>query len=149
MSGLNDDLVRFVAAQDQGGTYVQALSELRRGRKESHWIWYVFPQIEGLGLSELSRRYAVASLAQARDYLTHPVLGSRLEEVSLALLAVQDRSIEEIFGPIDAQKVRSSMTLFLRASPSRGPYQDVIDVYFDGVPDAATDKLLAAGRRSP
>jgi len=144
MTDHDDGLARFVAAQDRAGTYEHALAELRRGRKQSHWIWYVFPQLDGLGHSDMSRHYALSSLAEARDYLAHPVLGPRLEEASRALLGVQGHSIQEILGPIDAQKVHSSMTLFLRAGPMDAPYQQVLDVYFGGEPDAGTERLLAA-----
>jgi uncharacterized protein (DUF1810 family) len=136
------NLQRFVDAQDSGGTYRQALAELRQGRKTSHWMWFVFPQIAGLGQSEMSRRYAVASLAEARAYLDHPVLGPRLVECCQALLAHHDRSAEEILGGIDAIKLRSSMTLFARADPQAEVFQQLLDRYFEGEADAATDARL-------
>lgn len=145
MSESDDGLARFVAAQDRTDTYVQALAELHLGRKRSHWIWYVFPQLDGLGHSDLSQRYALASLAQARAYLAHPVLGPRLEEASRALLGIENRTITEIMGPVDAQKLRSCMTLFLRAGTQDGVYREVLDAYFDGEADDATDAILAAG----
>src|SRR6478672_86669 len=111
------DLERFVRAQDSGGTYQRALTELRRGRKTSHWIWFIFPQIAGLGRSAMSVWYAIASLDEARDYLAHPVLGARLRECAGLLLAVEGRTADEILGGIDVVKVRSSMTLFHRADP--------------------------------
>ena len=110
-----DPLERFLAAQDRTGTYERALAELRAGRKSSHWMWFVFPQLAGLGESEMSRRYAIASLEEAREYLAHPVLGARLRECVEALLAAPGAA-EEILGPVDALKLRSSMTLFLRAA---------------------------------
>jgi uncharacterized protein (DUF1810 family) len=130
------DLQRFIDAQD--GTYGQATAELRRGRKTSHWIWFVFPQITGLGHSETSRRYAITSLAEARAYLAHPVLGNRLVECASILTGLAGPTAEEILGAIDAQKLRSSMTLFRRADPARKVFADVLSQYFDGAADAAT-----------
>src|SRR5580704_2338938 len=107
------DLERFVAAQDAGGTYETALAELRRGRKTGHWIWFVFPQIAGLGSSPTSRRYAIASLDEARAYVVDPVLGARLRECAAAMLAHTGETANTILGGIDALKLRSSMTLFM------------------------------------
>ena len=111
------DLGRFVAAQDAGGTYDRAAAELRRGLKTGHWMWFVFPQIAGLGQSPASRTYAISSLEEARAYLRHPVLGLRLAECARILTEVRGRTAEQIFGALDAQKLRSSMTLFWRAAP--------------------------------
>ncbi len=138
------NLARFVEAQDAGATYDQALDELRRGRKTSHWIWFVFPQIAGLGQSPMSRRYAIASLDEARAYLRHPVLGARLLECERVVAAASASSAAAIFGGIDALKLHSSTTLFLRADPHQPVFQQVLDRYFGGEPDAATDRLLAA-----
>ena len=138
------DLDRFVRAQAQGGTYDAALTELRAGHKRSHWMWFVFPQIVGLGQSPTSRMYAIASLEEARAYLAHPVLGPRLLECAQALLGLTGVSAEHVFGGIDAVKLRSSMTLFMRAQPSQPLFADVLERYFDGRPDAATDRLLEA-----
>jgi uncharacterized protein (DUF1810 family) len=135
-------LERFVAAQNAGGTYGRALAELRRGLKTSHWMWFVFPQIAGLGQSPTSRRYAISSLDEARACLEHPVLGPRLLECAGAVNATQGRSAAQIFGAVDAQKLRSSMTLFLRASPDEPLFQQVLDRYFDGVADSATDQRI-------
>jgi len=135
-------LERFVAAQNAGGTYEHALAELRRGLKTSHWMWFVFPQIAGLGQSPTSRRYAISSLDEARAYLEHPVLGPRMLECAGAVSATQGRSAAQIFGAVDARKLRSSMTLFLRASPAEPVFQRVLDRYFDGVADAATDQRI-------
>jgi uncharacterized protein (DUF1810 family) len=135
-------LQRFVDAQERGGTYARALAELRQGRKTSHWMWFVFPQIAGLGQSEMSQRYAIASLEEARAYLDHPVLGPRLVECCEALLSHQGPSAEQILGGIDAIKLRSSMTLFARADPEARIFQQVLDRYFDGEADAATERLL-------
>jgi len=136
------DLERFVVAQDRGGTYEQALTELRAGRKTSHWIWFVFPQIAGLGSSPMAQRYAIASLDEARAYLGHPVLGARLREAAAALTALGSHSAEEVMGGIDAIKLRSSMTLFHRADPDDPLFADVLAQYFGGVPDDATDSRL-------
>ena len=111
------DLERFVDAQDANDTYDRVLDELGRGRKSSHWMWYIFPQIAGLGYSATSRRYAIASLDEAKAYLEHPVLGPRLKECAGLVAQTQGRSALQIFGDTDAQKLHSSMTLFLRAAP--------------------------------
>jgi uncharacterized protein (DUF1810 family) len=137
------DLDRFVRAQDDGRTYERALRELRLGRKTSHWMWFVFPQIAGLGRSGMAERYAIGSLAEARAYLAHPVLGPRLlESVAAVAEAPEGSTAESVFGGIDAVKLRSSVTLFLRADPRRSGFERVLDRYFDGVPDVATDRLL-------
>jgi uncharacterized protein (DUF1810 family) len=113
------DLERFVTAQNAGGTYRRALTELREGSKNSHWMWFVFPQIAGLGHSAMSRKYAVSALAEARDYLRHPVLGPRLIVAAESVAGLQGLTAEQIFGSIDARKLHSSMTLFLRAARRR------------------------------
>jgi uncharacterized protein (DUF1810 family) len=135
-------LGRFVEAQDAGGTYPQALRELRAGRKTSHWMWFVFPQVAGLGHSSMAQAYAISSLQQARDYLAHPVLGPRLRACTAAVLTHTDRSAEQIFGGIDALKLRSSMTLFARADPGDPAFQAVLDAFYGGEPDPRTDALL-------
>ncbi len=139
------NLDRFVTAQDAGeppGTYQRALDELRAGFKSSHWMWFVFPQIAGLGHSPTSRRYAISSLAEAAAYLEHPVLGPRLRESVRILASLKGRSADQIFGGIDAMKLRSSMTLFHRAAPDEPLFGQVLTRYFDGIPDHATDALL-------
>jgi len=133
------NLERFAAAQDAGGTYQQAVAELRRGRKTSHWMWFVFPQIAGLGYSATSRMFAISSLEEARAYLAHPVLGPRLVECATIVAQTQGRTAEQIFGGIDAQKLRSCATLFLRADPGQPVFGQVLARYFDGRPDPATD----------
>lgn len=130
-------LDRFVRAQDDAGTYTRALSELRAGRKTSHWMWFVFPQLEGLGRSGMAQHYAISSLGEAREYLAHPVLGERLREAATVAVAA-----DADFGGIDTIKLRSSMTLFLRAEPAEPLFQRVLDHYFGGVADARTDELL-------
>ena len=137
------NLERFVTAQDLHGTYDDAVTELRNGRKTSHWMWFVFPQIAGLGRSPVARQYAISSLDEARAYLRHPVLGPRLAECAAILAQAAGRSAEQIFGGLDALKLRSSMTLFLRAAPATEPvYGQVLSQYFGGIPDPATDELL-------
>jgi uncharacterized protein (DUF1810 family)/organic hydroperoxide reductase OsmC/OhrA len=138
------DLGRFVAAQDAGGSYDRAIAELRGGRKASHWMWFVFPQIAGLGQSQTSRTFAISTLDEARAYLRHPVLGPRLAECARILAQAQGRSAGQIFGGLDAQKLRSSMTLFLRAAPAEPLFGQVLGQYFNALPDPATDQLLTA-----
>ena len=136
------DLDRFVTAQDDQGTYARALAELRRGNKTGHWMWFIFPQIAGLGLSAMSQRYALSGIAEARAYLRHPVLGPRLRECATVLADTPGRTAEQILGGIDAVKLRSCATLFLRADPSETVFQRVLDEYFGGETDGATDRLL-------
>jgi uncharacterized protein (DUF1810 family) len=140
------DLERFVTAQDAGGTYAGAVAELRAGRKLGHWMWFVFPQVAGLGRSEMSRRYGISSIEEARAYLAHPTLRERIEECARALMEVNGSSAAEILGPVDAAKLRSSMTLFARAAPDDRLFRDVLDRYFDGVADEATDDRLRPSR---
>jgi uncharacterized protein (DUF1810 family) len=136
-------LDRFVSAQDAGGTYQQAVAELGAGRKVSHWMWFIFPQIAGLGFSATSRRYAVASLAEATAYLAHPVLGPRLVECARIVAGTEGRTAAEIFGEVDALKLRSSMTLFMAAAPEEPVFLEVLERYFGGQPDEATLERLA------
>jgi uncharacterized protein (DUF1810 family) len=136
-------LQRFVAAQDADGTFDQAVAELRSGHKVSHWMWFVFPQIAGLGRSAMARQFAISSLDEAQAYLRHPVLGPRLTAAAQVLTAVAGRSAEQILGGLDAQKLRSSITLFHRADPAEPVFAQVLSQYFDGQPDPATDRLLA------
>ena len=140
MGAMPFDLERFVAAQE--GVYEGALRELRQGRKTGHWIWFIFPQLAGLGRSEMSRFYGIESLAEARAYLDHPVLGARLRECVGAVLATSGRTAEEIFGSLDAMKVRSSMTLFHRAAPEVPLFREMLDRFYAGFTDDATDTLL-------
>ena len=137
------DLARFVSAQS-GATYERALSELRSGRKTSHWMWFVFPQIAGLGRSEVAKLYAISSLAEARAYVRHPVLGPRLVECAQALMELQTSDPEQVMGGIDAMKLRSSMTLFVHAAPDEPVFRRVLEKYFGGETDSATEQLLSA-----
>jgi uncharacterized protein (DUF1810 family) len=134
------DLARFVEAQSRD--YAQALVEVRAGRKRSHWMWYVFPQFDGLGFSATSRHFAIKSLAEARDYLQHPTLGRRLIECCDALLILEGRSAHDIFGYPDEMKLRSSMTLFAHVSPDGSIFHRVLSKYFDSQPDEQTIKLI-------
>jgi uncharacterized protein (DUF1810 family) len=135
-------LQRFVDAQDRDGTYGQALRELRAGRKRSHWMWFVFPQVAGLGRSGTAQHYAVSGLAEARAYLAHPVLGPRLRECAAALTGLGATDPVDVLGPIDAQKLRSSMTLFAAVAPDEPVFGQVLDQYFGGTPDEATTSRI-------
>jgi uncharacterized protein (DUF1810 family) len=138
------DLDRFVDAQ--AGTYAQALAELREGRKRSHWMWFVFPQLAGLGRSEVSRFYGLRSLDDARAYLAHETLGPRLRAAAQAILDSGATDPEAALGPIDAMKLRSSMTLFARAAPDELVFPEVLDRLYGGRFDEATDRLLGPAR---
>lgn len=130
------DLQRFVAAQDP--VYARVLAELRDGRKQSHRMWFVFPQIAGLGSSPMAQRYAIGSAAEAEAYLLHPVLGARLRECTRLVNAIDDRDIHAIFGSPDDMKFRSSMTLFATVTTDSTDFLAALDKYFDGAPDTAT-----------
>jgi len=134
------DLDRFLVEQQH--VYDGVLEELRRGTKTGHWIWFIFPQVAGLGQSAMSRRFAIASLDEARAYLAHPVLGARLRACAGIVLATRGKTAEEIFGALDAMKLRSCMTLFHRAAPGEPVFAQVLDRCFGGVADAATDARL-------
>jgi uncharacterized protein (DUF1810 family) len=134
------DLDRFV--RSQAHLYDEVLHELSSARKTGHWIWFIFPQLAGLGRSDMSRHFAIASLEEARAYLAHPLLGPRLLECAGIVLATEGRTAEEIFGSIDAMKLRSSMTLFHRAAPHEPVFAQVLDRYYGGVADEATDTRL-------
>jgi uncharacterized protein (DUF1810 family) len=135
-------LERSIQAQDRGGTYERALSELRAGRKTSHWMWFVFPQIAGLGRSPMAQEFAISSLAEAQAYLAHPVLGPRLVECAETLTTLTGHTAQDIFGSVDAMKLRSSMTLFARAAPETSVFTRVLRQYFGGDRDELTDRLL-------
>ncbi len=137
------DLVRFVGAQ--AGSYSHALDELANGRKRGHWMWFVFPQLTGLGSSTTARYYAISGLPEAISYLDHPVLGSRLREISTVVARGRGTSAEEVFGSIDSVKLRSSMTLFRAADGAEPVFQQVLDRYFDGEGDRRTDAALQMG----
>ncbi|HEX4027688.1 MAG TPA: DUF1810 domain-containing protein [Rhizomicrobium sp.] len=134
-------LDRFIEAQ--APVYAQALAELRAGRKASHWMWFIFPQVAGLGESAMSRAYAIQSLAEARAYLAHPVLGARLRECCQAVMNLRGQSAHDIFGSIDEMKFRSCLTLFAEADHDEVLFFNLLETYFDGDADEATLELLA------
>ena len=135
------DLERFVRAQDSSGTYQRAVAELRNGRKTSHWMWFIFPQIAGLGRSATAQAYAISDLAEAQAYLAHPVLGPRLLECAQIVASHEGLTAQQIFGSIDAMKLRSSMTLFAHAAPEQQVFRQIIGQYFPG-PDPETEQRL-------
>ena len=135
------DLERFTTAQDAGGTYDDALSELRAGRKTSHWMWFVFPQLAGLGRSPTARRFALRDADEAHAYLAHPVLGPRLRACVDALTALPTSDPVDVLGAVDAQKLRSSMTLFAAVAPDEPRFAAVLDRWYGG-PDPLTLDLL-------
>jgi len=131
-------LKRFVDAQNADGTYESAVSELRAGRKVSHWMWFIFPQAMGLGHSLMAREFGISSIAEGQAYLQHPLLGARLRECARVLMGVEGKSAADILGPIDAVKLRSSMTLFMAAGPEEPTFREVLDKYFHGSADRET-----------
>jgi uncharacterized protein (DUF1810 family) len=135
-----DEFARFVSAQARA--YEHALRELTAGRKESHWMWFIFPQLRGLGHSEMSRKYSIVSLRAARRFLAHEILGQRLRECAELVVNQQDKEIESIFGYVDALKFHSCMTLFSLCSESGSPFSAAIDKYFGGSHDGNTLRLL-------
>lgn len=134
------NLARFVEAQQRD--YPQALDELRAGAKRSHWIWYVFPQLRGLGRSEMAEHYGISGLDEARAYLVHPLLGPRLDDCARALLSHRGRSAQQIMGSPDDLKLRSSMTLFQAAAPQQPLFAEVLQAFYDGEQDAVTLQRL-------
>jgi uncharacterized protein (DUF1810 family) len=134
------DLRRFTSAQE--GAYEQALTELRRGQKRSHWMWFIFPQIDGLGSSATSKHFAIKSLEEADAYLRHPVLGPRLLECAEAVLAVEGRAISHIFGSPDDLKLRSSMTLFSYTAEPESVFIGLLEKYFNGEKDVTTLRIV-------
>lgn len=140
------DLERFVRAQDEGdgfaSTYEDALHEIRQGWKQSHWIWYVFPQLRDLGKSRMAHYYGIENMTEAQAYLAHPVLGPRLVEISQAMLDIEGRSAQQVLGPIDCVKVRSCMTLFSCVEGSDPLFREVLNKYYDGMEDEITLRLL-------
>lgn len=140
------DLARFVLAQED--EYQQVLGELRNGRKRSHWMWYIFPQLDGLGFSAMSQRFSIKSTAEAEAYLRHPVLGPRLLECAELVLQIKGHSAHEILGSPDDLKLRSCATLFAYISPEGSVFHRLLDKYFQGKHDAPTLELLACARES-
>ncbi len=138
------DLKRFVEAQEAGGTYDEALAELWTGHKRSHWMWFVFPQLAGLGRSSTAQHFGITGAEEARAYLAHPVLGPRLRECAQALTGLPGSDPVEVLGPVDALKLRSSMTLFAHVAPDEPVFRAVLARYYDGADDPATASLLAS-----
>jgi uncharacterized protein (DUF1810 family) len=142
------ELERFLDAQ-AGGVFEQALRELRNARKHGHWMWFIFPQLRGLGSSELAQRYGIGSLAEAKAYLAHPVLGARLEQCAATLLGTGQRDPDAALGEIDAIKLRSSMTLFEAAARADQLYAEVLERFYGGARDPRTLEMLSARNRDP
>lgn len=136
----NGELAKFLEAQNQ--LYLKALAEIRAGQKISHWMWFIFPQIKGLGSSEMARRFAINDLEEARAYLEHPVLGKHLREISNELLKLEGMTAIQIFGSPDDKKLRSCMTLFSQLENSDPLFQEVLEKYYGGLPDQATLDIL-------
>ena len=136
----SSDLNRFLKAQEHD--YVRALAEIRGGRKRSHWMWYIFPQIEGLGHSSTARFYSIKNFEEAKAFLAHPILGARLRECAQATLSVEGKTAEEIFGFPDVLKLRSCATLFARVSESGSLFEQLLQKFYGGVADEATLRLL-------
>ena len=136
------DLTRFIDAQE--GVWETALAEIEDGRKMTHWMWFILPQLRGLGASAMAQRYGVADLAEARAYLAHPVLGPRLVACVRAALTNKDRSALEIFGPVDEMKFRSCLTLFAAVDPADATFGEALTFFFRGIPDSRTLELLTA-----
>lgn len=135
-------LQRFLDAQDSGDTYRQAVRELRAGRKRSHWMWFVFPQVAGLGRSATAQRFAISGRAEATAYLAHPVLGARLRECAQVLASLPDTDPVAVLGPVDAQKLQSSISLFHLVAPDEPVFSDVLERYFHGAVDEHTARRL-------
>ena len=133
---------RFLKAQEY--VYDNALTEIKNGRKDSHWMWYIFPQLKGLGLSQMSFKYGILNLKEAKEYINHPILGQRLIEISKAVLDSNVATANELFGYVDAMKLKSSMYLFSIAAPNISVFQDVLNKYFNGEIDELTRRLLSA-----
>ena len=139
------DLQRFLDAQE--GSYDQALAGIRGGRKRSHWVWYIFPQITGLGMSSMAQHYPIKDLQEARDYLSQPVLQKRLLEISMALLKLESNDPRAVMGYPDDLKLRSCMTLFMAAEPDNRVFQKVLDKFFEGRTDRRTEEILRGQER--
>lgn len=139
------DLQRFLDAQE--GSYDQALAEIRGGRKRSHWVWYIFPQITGLGMSSMAQHYSIKDLQEARDYLSQPVLQKRLLEISMARLKLESNDPRAVMGYPDDLKLRSCMTLFMAAEPDNRVFQKVLDKFFEGRTDRRTEEILRGQER--
>ncbi|WP_068845433.1 DUF1810 domain-containing protein [Flavobacterium chilense] len=140
MAYSNNDLMRFLDAQNK--LYLTAFSEIKKGKKETHWMWFIFPQIKGLGTSDTSNLYAIADLKEASEFLQHPILGKHLIEISELLLTFRRKSADGIFGDLDARKLRSSMTLFSMAENTNPIFQEVLEAFFSGESDPLTISII-------
>jgi uncharacterized protein (DUF1810 family) len=140
MAYSNTDLTRFLDAQNK--LYLTALAEIKKGKKETHWMWFIFPQIKGLGTSDTSNLYAIADLKEASEFLEHPILGKHLIEISEILLTFKRKSADGIFGDLDARKLRSSMTLFSIAENTNPIFQEILDAFFSGESDPLTISII-------
>jgi uncharacterized protein (DUF1810 family) len=140
MAYSNNDLMRFLDAQNK--LYLTAFSEIKKGKKETHWMWFIFPQLKGLGTSDTANFYAIANIQEAVDFLEHPILGKHLIEISELLLTFKRKSAEAILGDLDARKLRSSMTLFFLAGSSNPVFQDVLEAFFNGEMDPFTLSII-------
>ena len=140
MANSTTNLMRFLEAQNK--MYLTAFSEIEKGKKETHWMWFIFPQIKGLGHSDTANFYAIANLEEAEEFLEHPILGKHLIEITTLLLGLEHKSAEAIFGDLDALKLRSSMTLFSKAKNTNPVFQEVLDVYFSAQLDPLTLSVI-------
>ncbi|MFV5689520.1 DUF1810 domain-containing protein [Flavobacterium sp. ZT3R25] len=136
----NNELIRFLEAQNQ--VYLKALSEIKKGKKDTHWMWYIFPQIKGLGSSETAQYYGIKDLNEATAYLQHPILGKHLVEISEEVFNLKEKTVTQIFGTPDDMKLRSCMTLFANVKNANPVFQKVLEKYFNGIPDELTLELL-------
>lgn len=147
MTYSHDDLTRFLDAQNK--LYLTALSEIKKGKKETHWMWFIFPQLKGLGNSDTANYYGIANLQEASDFLEHPILGKHLIEISELLLTFKRKSAEAILGDLDARKLRSSMTLFFLLGNTNPVFQDVLDAFFSGELDPFTLSIINSTINKP
>lgn len=145
MAYANNDITRFLDAQNK--LYLTAFSEIKKGKKETHWMWFIFPQIKGLGKSTISHYYALNGVKEAEEFLNHPILAKHLIEISELLLSYKTRSIEAILGELGARKLRSSMTLFSQAENAHPVFQEILDTFFSGYSDPFTLSMPAASRQ--
>jgi uncharacterized protein (DUF1810 family) len=140
MAYSNNDLMRFLDAQNK--LYLTAFSEIKKGKKETHWMWFIFPQIKGLGKSDTANYYAIADLKEATEFLNHPILGKYLIEISTSLLTLKRKSADGIFGDLDARKLRSSMTLFSLVENTNPIFKEILDAFFSGEEDPLTLSII-------
>lgn len=142
MAYANNDITRFLDAQNK--LYLTAFSEIKKGKKETHWMWFIFPQIKGLGKSTIANYYAIANLKEAEDFLNHPILAKHLIEILQLLLSFKTKSIEGILGELDSRKLRSSMTLFSQTENAHPVFQEILDTFFSGYSDPLTLSIVAS-----